>query len=271
MPVPAPVHVVAYLLVGGVAVASFAAARDLRARLETVEESLAAVKDARPGVGAPAPDGAAPGLAAARGEAELRGRAEALSSELLALRRDHDRLLATVLALPDGAKPEDAGRFVERPGFEDAVRSVVDRYALEHRFRDAVKKATGPLVPKKPQFAELAKALDLDAAQSVRLEQDVRDIQLELFEILQLPRDDGVSPLEDIQQAEQYPEGNPKRAEAFLKLFRLTIPGTHETYIERAIALVGRVKGGTTAYLRDEQRALLDTLDLDWFGIRLPQ
>jgi hypothetical protein len=162
-----------------------------------------------------------------------------------------------------------AGPFVERPGFEEAVRAVVDRYAVEHRFREAIKKAAGPLVPKKPKFAELAKALELQPPQATRLAADVRDAQQELYAILQVPRQDGVVPLEEIVQAEQYAPGDPKRGEVFLRLMRLTIPETQETYFERAITLVQRIKEGTKSYLDVSQRDTLDTIDLDWFGIQL--
>ena len=44
----------------------------------------------------------------------------------------------------------------------------------------------------------------------------------------------------------------------FLKLFKLTIPETQETYIERAITLVSRVKEGTKDYFDADQTATLD-------------
>lgn len=272
MALPAAAHVVAWLALGGSALYVVAQNRDLAARLERMETAQAEAPSAGAGGAAPAPLAGSKEIVAVRAKADdATRRAEVLSAELTKLRTDHDRLLATVLAMPEGAKA-DAGtsKFVERPGFEDAVRGVVDRYAMEHKFRDTLKKATGPLVPKKPKYEELAKALKLDGPQTARFEQDIRSIQTELFEILQIPRDDGFVPLEEIQAAEQYPEGSPKKAEAFLKLFKATIPGTQETYLERAVALVARVKDGTKAYLQDEQRGLLDTIDLDWFGIQMP-
>ena len=149
------------------------------------------------------------------------------------------------------------------------MRAVVDRYVTEQKFREEVKKATGPLVPKKPAFVQLATALKLRPEQAERFSQEITSIQTELFELLQVPRADGVSPIEEIQTAEQYPESSPKRAEAFMKLFKLTIPDTQETYFERAIALASRVKEGTKAYLDRDQIETLDTIDLDWFGIRM--
>jgi|GEM_PF-2223080 len=269
---PAAAHVVAWLALGGTALYVAGQNRDLASRLERMEAAPAEGPAASATGSAPAALAGSKEFTTLRTKADdATRRADVLSVELTKLRNDHERLLATVLAMPEGAKAEAAtATFVERPGFEDAVRSVVDRYALEHKFRDTLKKATGPIVPKKPPYAELAKALKLDGPQTARFEQDIRSIQTELFEILQIPRDDGFMPLEEIQAAEQYPEGSPKKTEAFLKLFKATIPGTQETYLERAVALVSRVKDGTKAYLQDEQRGLLDTIDLDWFGIQMP-
>ena len=134
---------------------------------------------------------------------------------------------------------------------------------------EALAKARDDLGLRRAELVRAERALKLSSAQSARFEEDIRGIQQELFTILQVPRDDGVAPLEEITQAEQYPDGNPKKAEVFLKLFKLTIPGTQETYVERALALVGRVKKSTEAYLDDGQRELLNTIDLDWFGIKM--
>ena len=218
---PAAAHVVAWLALGGSALYVVGVNRDLTSRLEQLESARAEGGGEPGGAAAPAALAGSKELVTVRAKADdATRRAEVLAAELTKLRTDHDRLLATVLAMPEGAKAEaTSGAFVERPGFEDAVRSVVDRYALEHKFRDTLKKATGPIVPKKPKYVELAKALKLDGPQSARFEQDIRAIQTELFEILQIPRDDGFVPLEEIQAAEQYPEGSPKKTEAFLKLF----------------------------------------------------
>lgn len=265
--IPAAAHVVAWLALGtGVGVV-LVRQRDLSQRLDAME--VARESETPAPAAAPLAGGKEVLEARARLDEAVR-KAEAALDEGRKLRSDHDRLVATVMATPEGSRPAEPTTFVERPGFEDAVRGVIDRYATEHKFRETVKKAAGPLVPKKPAFVELAKALKLSEPQASRLEQDVRSIQQELFELLQSPREDGVVPLEEIQQAEQYPEGDPKRTEAFLKLVKLTIPGTQETYMERAVALVSRVKASTKAYLDDGQRGVLDTLDLDWFGIRMP-
>ena len=82
---------------------------------------------------------------------------------------------------------------------------------MEQKFRETVKKAAGPLVPKKPQFEQLARALKLTRAGRSASRTEIRAIQTELYEILQIPRADGVALLEEIMQAEQYPEGTPRR------------------------------------------------------------
>ena len=134
-----------------------------------------------------------------------------------------------------------------------------------------MKKATGPLVPKKPKFEQLSKALNLTDAQGVRFGDDIRAVQQELYNILQVPRSDGTVPFDEIAMADQYPEGSPKKAEVFLKLFKLKIPDSEETYLEHAMTLVQRVREATKNYLDEGHRSTLDGIDLDWFGIQMPQ
>ncbi len=241
--------------------------RSLARRLEAVELE-------RPPVSAPA---SAPEVAARDAEiTTLRGRLEAAektqSTQLGEVRAEVHKLWAELMKTPDGAASPGAGSAAAGPGdakFDDAVRAVVDRYVLEQKFREQVKKATGPLVPKKPAFVQLATALRLRPEQAERFGHEIQGMQQELFELLQIPRADGVAPLEEIQLAEQYPEGSPKRTEVFLKLMKLTIPDTQESYFERAVALASRVKEGTKAYFDRDQTEVLDGLDLDWFGIRM--
>jgi hypothetical protein len=189
-------------------------------------------------------------------------------AELAEVKKDVQTLWAQVLGTPAGEAGAAASAAPTGPAFDDAVRRVVDGYVAEKKFRDAVSKAAGPVVPKKPTFHQLAKALDLKADQSERLAIDVREIQTELFEVLSIPRADGVVVLDEIAQAEQYPEGSPQRTAPFLKLFRLKIPDTEETYVERAIALVQGLKERAPQYLAVEQMDVLNSLDLDWFGIK---
>ena len=267
--IPAVAHVLAWAALGtGVGVV-LVQQRDLSRRLD--EQEARREETSATGSGAPGLAGGKETLAWKAQMDAVAQKESVAASELAKLRADHEKLVAAVLTMPGGAEVEGSSKFVERPGFEDAVRSAIDRYAMEHKFRDTLKKAAGPLVPKKPKYGELAKALELRPEQSARFEQDIRQIQGELYQILQLPRADGITPLEDIMQAEQYPEGSPKRAEAFLRLVKLTIPDTQETYFERAVALASSVKDKTKVYMDDGQRAVLESIDLDWFGIQMPQ
>jgi hypothetical protein len=86
--------------------------------------------------------------------------------------------------------------------------------------------------------------------------------------VLTIPRADGVVLLDEITMADQYPEGSPQRTAPFLKLFKLKIPETEETYVERAITLVQGLKERAPEYLAVEQMETLNSLDLDWFGIK---
>jgi hypothetical protein len=272
MPLPAAAHVIAWTVLGtGLGVVLVRQNGVLDRLGKTDAERSAPATDVSPG--GDTLGGAKDVLGLSTQVGELRRRLAVAESENKTLRSDHDKLVATVLASdgPAGAVLEaGSSKFVEKPGFEDAVRAVVDRYALEAKFRETMKKATGPLVPKKPKFEQLAKALSLSDPQSVRFGDDIRAIQQELFNLLQVPRPDGVVPFDEIAMAEQYPEGSPKKAEAFLKLFKLKIPDTEETYFEHAITLVQRVKEATKSYLDDSQRGVLDGIDLDWFGIEMP-
>jgi hypothetical protein len=270
MPLPAAAHVLAWTVLGTGLGIVLVRQNDVLSRLSKLDADKAAPSsDAEPGAASHAGE-----LGGAKELTALTRRLTVAESENKSLRADHDKLVATILASdgPAGVAAEaSSSKFVEKPGFEDSVRAVIDRYALEAKFRETLKKAAGPLIPKKPKFEQLAKVLALTEAQGRRMDADVRAIQTELFQILQVPRADGAVPLEEIQQADQYPEGSPKKAEIFLKLFKMKIPDTDETYMEHAITLVQRVKEATKSYLDEGQRATLDGIDLDWFGIQMPQ
>ena len=265
MPIPAAAHVVAWVLIGSGVAYSIAVQSKNAERLATLEAGRA-VPPAAEGGGAPASASEAPTQEVALLRSRLDAQDTTKQVEIGEVKKEIAKLWEQLLrSTPEGA----TAAAPKTPEFEAAVREVLDRYAMEHKFREAVQKATGPIVPKKPSFVQLATALKLRPDQAERFGGEIRAIQTELFEILQMPRSDGVAPLEEIQMAEQYPEGNPKRAEAFLKLFKLTIPDTQETYIERAVALASKVKTGTHDYFDKDQSSMLDSLDLDWFGIKM--
>jgi hypothetical protein len=259
MPLPTAVHVAVWAALGaGVA---FVAVRqgDIDRRLDAADKSAVA---GAAGTASPPPDAE---WAVLKGRVETSERAAA--SQVEEIRKEIQRLWAEWLRSPEGGTK--SADWTNDPKFDDAVRGVVDRYAMERKFRETIQKASGPLVPKKPSFEQLAKALELKPSQAEKFAGEIRAIQMELYEILSMPRADGVALMEEIQQAEQFPEGSPKKVETFLKLFKLTIPNTEETYVERAIFLASRVKEGTKDYFEPGQYDTLSTLDLDWFGIRM--
>jgi hypothetical protein len=260
MPIPVAAHVAAWVALGsGIA---FVAVRqgEVNRRLDAAEKTSVAAAAA--GTSSPAAD---PELAVLKGRVETSERAAA--SQVEEVKKEIQRLWAEWMRSPEGGTK--ASDLAADPKFEDAVRGVVDRYAMERKFREAIQKASGPLVPKKPSFEQLSKALELKPAQAEKFAAEIRGIQMELYEILSMPRADGVALMEEIQQAEQFPEGSPKKVETFLKLFKLTIPNTEETYVERAILLASRVKEGTREYFEPAQYDTLSSIDLDWFGIRM--
>ena len=54
----------------------------------------------------------------------------------------------------------------------------------------------------------------------------------------------------------------------FIKLFTMKIPGGEETYMQRAMKLTQGFRKKADAYLRAEQRELLDNVEIDWFSIK---
>jgi hypothetical protein len=262
MSIPAAAHVIAWTVLSAGLGFVLVGQRETAKRLDAMDlEKPAAVAD-------PAVDDAKKDARIATLEGQVKAADARREAEVGAVKKEVQKLWAEVLRSPEG------GPVAATPSgtaFEEAVRGVVDRYAMESKFREAIQKATGPVVPKKPQFDQLSRALKLRPEQASRFQEEIRGIQLELYQLLQLPRPDGVALWDEIMQAEQFPEGSPKKAEIFLKLFKLTIPDTQETYVERAVGLASRVKEGTHAYFDADQTAVLDGLDLDWFGIKIPQ
>jgi hypothetical protein len=262
--IPAAAHVVAWAVLGTGLGFVIVGQREAAKRIDAMD--LARPATATAAEAAPADEKKDARIAVLEGQ--VRAAEVRRNAELVDVREQFKKLWSEFLRAPEGGstagKPSDAA-------FEEAVRGVVDRYAMESKFRDAVQKAAGPVVPKKPQFDQLARALKLRPEQANRFQDEIRGIQTELYQLLQLPRADGVALWDEIVQAEQFPEGSPKKTETFLKLFKLTIPDTQETYVERAVALASRVKEGTHVYFDTDQLATLDSLDLDWFGIKIPQ
>jgi hypothetical protein len=260
MGLPVVANVVAWVaLAGGV---GWVATRnaDLERRIDGAEASLAAGEARETGLRRER-DEAQAVLAAAPRPVEAGATVEDL-------RKDVQALWAQVLGTPGGPVGGPGAEPVGAPAdLEAAVRDAVAKDLTQRGYRARAPKE-GAALGKKPKFRELAKHLELDPDQSARLEQEVRDAQMRLYEVLSVPRADGVVLLDEIAQAEQYPPGSPQKTEPFLKLFKLKIPDTEETYVERAIALVQELKGRAPEYLAVEQMETLGGLDLDWFGIK---
>jgi hypothetical protein len=264
MSVPAAAHVVAWLALGGgvafVAVKQADLARRLE-RAETAGDASGGASDAERGAEVKALAQRLDAIEQKQGVKSLEARSA--SNEVKKVSADVARIWAELLKAP-GEAAKGGGEL------EGEVRKILDRYVMERQFREKLGKAAGPAVPKKPDFPVLAKALNLRPDQAERFAQDIRGIQMELFQVLQVPRADGVVPLEEIKQAEQFPEGSPQRTGPFLKLVKLKIPDTDETYFERAVALASGVKERTGEYFDKDQVDVLNGIDLDWFGIKFP-
>jgi len=153
--------------------------------------------------------------------------------------------------------------------FSDAVRDVVlDMASNDIDFRARVGTRDRAEIPKDSPFTQVAEVLKLDASQESRMSKDLQEMQQELFGLLAEERDDGVIPLEMIAKAEELKEGDPKRAEVFVKLFTLKIPGEEETYMQRAVTLQTDFRKRTLEYLRPEQNEIWDAMKVDWFSIK---
>lgn len=238
---------------------------DLARRLDALETAPRAgsVPPAGPGPSDPGPHPAGagagePGLLGAGGArrlAEVAAGIEALGARLAAL---EERPGAAPAAFDPAA-----------PDFAEGVRRVALRLAQEDvAFRLALATADRTRLGKDPPFARLAKALELDAAQEDRFRKGIQGIQAELFQVLSEPRDDGVAPLERLQEAEGLPPADPRRAQLFVELFTQAIPGSDETYLERATALAAGFRARAREWLSVRQQELLDAVEVNLFEVK---
>lgn len=233
---------------------------DLRERVASLEARTAAG-----GVDPVEAEGGGPSLlgsSARREMAELRGTSDALMArmeQLEARAKDAARPAA-------GAQPGAAA--AGRPDFAEAVREVVLEMAAEDvDFRARI--GTGERTKlKDAPFTKVADTLKLDASQEAAMSKDLQMIQQELFGVLAEERADGVVPMEMIAKAEGMKEGDPRRAQVFIKLFTMKIPGTDETYMQRAVKLTQGFRAKADKYLRAEQQEILDAVEIDWFSIK---
>ena len=253
------INAAALVLLAGGGIALYVQNQDLEERIQGLQKPPAAVTRTEP-----APTGGPTLQAAAATKAEVKVMLDTLG-EFTSRVSAQEKRLADLTAAAAAKGGTAAG-----PAFEDAVRDVVIRMADEPDFKSKIALAAGnPIIDKKPTIGALSKALSLDTTQETRFREDLKDAQLELFAVLSEERADGTVPMSEIQKSMEYPEHDPRRAEAFLSLFKQKIPGSEETYMERAIALATGFRKKTSEYLRPEQTDVFNRLDVDLFGVKM--
>jgi hypothetical protein len=248
---------VAILAPGGAVVALWERYRELEGRLEVLEEAPARRAGAAGEAGLDTTPARTPALEPAR-------------VSLAAFETLVERVAEIRERVESGARAEGSVAGPAEVEFDEAVREAFVRLLEDPGFRNHVTEAVRePAIGKKPPFDVLARALALDAAQQTRLREDLRSIQTSLFELLSQERPVGRVPLQAIAEAEALPESDPRRAELWLELVQWKIPGSEETYIQRAVALAADFRTRAADYLRPEQATRLGSFDLDLFGIPL--
>ncbi|MHC5011419.1 MAG: hypothetical protein ACYTG6_10775, partial [Planctomycetota bacterium] len=202
----------------------------------------------------------------------------AVHREVTGLREDvaalAERVSATETRVGDasrsGAEGAPAGALdLSSPAFDEAVRDVVLDLTGDVAFRSRLGLDGSSSLGKDPPFAKLAEALKLDGVQEEALREEIGDLQASLLDVLQTPRPDGIVPLEEIQRAESLPEHDPERAAIFFRLFSKQVPGTEETYLQRAIALTRGFRERVVRHLGREQVEIFQSLDVNYFEVKL--
>lgn len=239
--------------------------QDLKERLAAVETMTTADTDA--GDKAIAGSPSLSGGRTAREVAEVRRLTNALVQRL---DEQESRIKTIAEGSVEGPAGPQAAATMRTPAFTEAVRDVVlDMAENDVAFRSKVGGAQDRTkLPKDAPFTQLAETLQLDASQESQMSKDLQEIQQELFGLLSEERDDGVVPLEMIAKAEALKEGDPKKAEIFIQLFTLKIPGGEETYMQRAVKLQTGFRKKTNEYLRPAQLEIWQNLEVDLFSIK---
>jgi hypothetical protein len=248
--------VVCILALGGVSAALYLENQALSERLDALEVQT----DMLNGVAERRADGdAAPGL---EGASVSKDDFRLLSASVDALAERVDDGEAEARA--DDGRPESL-----TPKLDEAMRELVLDMAGDVRFRTKLGLTGSPNLPKKPAFGQLADVLKLDASQEDAFRKDLGELQQDVFALLAEERDDGVMPLEEIARAEELAQGDPKRAEVFITLFTLKIPGGEETYMQRVVEWTVSMRKRTQKYLRPEQTEIFNAIDVDLLGVQL--
>lgn len=248
----------AFLGLGGASIGLYVQNRDLARRVDELALPASAALERPPVPGAEGP--------------MLQG-SQVSPSDFASLRQTVDALAARVQGQEARAAksgPGAASGAVGSEAFEQGVRAVIDRVQEEPTFKEKVAQAAGkPALDKKPTFGALASYLALDGTQESAFRNDLEDVQGELFALLAERRPDGRVLLDEIGKADTLPPNDPKRTEVFLDLFKLKIPGTEQTYVERAVALGAGFRTKTDAYLRQDQRERFGAVEVDLFGVKM--
>jgi len=234
----------------------------LQERLAALEALPAGGPDAVEGTKG-APSAGLRGAAVRRDVAELRRLTSALTDRMGTLER------SAAEAPGASSASGDVAAWAGKPAFTEAVRDVVlDMASNDVDFRARVGVADRTKIPKNAPFATVAETLKLDATQEAQMSKDLQEMQGELFALLSEERTDGIVPLELIAKSEELKQGDPKRAETFMKLFTLKVPGGEETYMQRAVKLGGAFRKRIEKFLRAEQVEILNAVEIDWFSIK---
>ncbi|MDJ0974620.1 MAG: hypothetical protein QNJ98_09190 [Planctomycetota bacterium] len=254
------VSIAAILLLGGASVVLYAQNQALEERLDDLEArsgSLATgdVSDAAlPELG---------GETVADSVERLDTAIDQLSSRLA----DTESRIAKreTAAAPDGG----GGLDLDAPALDEKVRDIVLDMTGDVRFREKLGLRGAPNLPKKPAFGQLAEVLELDATQEDAFRKDLMELKEGFLAIIAMERDDGIVLLEEIQKVESLPEHDPKRAQTFMRLFTMKIPGTEKTYVTRLVEMTSTMRRKTEDYLRPEQVKRFNSLDIDLMGVEI--
>ncbi len=253
------------LALGGGAFVLQAQNSDLTERLESLEARL--IEGG--GAVAPGSEGAAQ-LDARRERSKANaGRIEALELEVARATQLLEKFDPEQIAQAAAGSGDGAAAPMDMKLLDQKIREGVLDMAGDVHFRTKLGLRGSPNLPKKPAFGQLAEALELDANQEDRLRKDLMAFKEDFLAIISEERNDGVVPLEEMQKAEALGPNDPGRAQIFIKLFTLKIPGSDETYMHRLGDMTTEFREGVKDYLRDDQTELFDAIEVDYLGVQM--
>ncbi len=159
-------------------------------------------------------------------------------------------------AAPDASAAAIGGGKADREAVKDEVLG-----AVEERIDEAVEKRVDELAKKqnkKPSIDTFAELLELDEAQRQAVEEEVREGQWQIRDILETPMADGTTLLDELVDAMAYgqagkPEAGARFATWWGRVVGETYPGTDQTYAARIEGVKGGVRDAFRRTLTDEQ------------------